>query len=344
VNFLTVNVVYSSSDYYAQCTGVSMLSLLENNREVANIQIFIVDSDISSENRQKLTSIADKYKREISFLQVRDYFPENLDELGITLSRGSYNTYARVFMNRLFGSLDKALLIDSDTLVINSIRELWETDLTDMLIAAVPEVAVYAKGSTYEDHSIVESSINYYNMGIALFNLKEWRHQNVDELITTRIKNYGKNFFIADQSILNFTINDKIKRIHLKNNFYTAVHGISYRTLQRVFSEKTVFTRQEFLEAKDKPVVLHFVGHPFERPWYSKSASPYKRLYLEYRSESPWANLTPMMNPKAKNPIFGVYDNAAYLLSRLRLYDLNHWFRYRLGQRMKELLHQNRNS
>jgi len=239
--------------------------------------------------------------------------------------------------------LERVLLIDSDTLVVNSIQELWETDLENKLVAAVPEVAVYTKGSTYEDHHILERCDFYYNMGIALFNLKEWRHQNIDELIRTRIRNYGKTFFIADQSILNFTINDKMKRIHLKNNFYTAVHGISYKTLQSVFSEKEVFTKQEFQDAKDDPIILHFVGHPFERPWYSKSASPYKKLYLEYRSKSPWASIDPMINPMAKNLIFRIYDNAAYLLSRLRLYDLNHWFRYRLGQRIKKLMHQDRN-
>ena len=53
INNDTLNVVYSTDDNYAQHTGVSIISLLDNNRHFLNIEIYIIDNNISSENREK---------------------------------------------------------------------------------------------------------------------------------------------------------------------------------------------------------------------------------------------------------------------------------------------------
>lgn len=42
-----MNVMYAADDNYAEIMGVSILSLLKNNTEISNINIYIVEDGIS---------------------------------------------------------------------------------------------------------------------------------------------------------------------------------------------------------------------------------------------------------------------------------------------------------
>lgn len=63
-----MDILYSSSDSYAFLTGISILSLLENNRECDAIHIYIMDNHISDINKNKLIEVVKEYRRDISFV------------------------------------------------------------------------------------------------------------------------------------------------------------------------------------------------------------------------------------------------------------------------------------
>lgn len=339
---MAINIVYSSSDLYAPCTGVSILSLLMNNQDIEELNLYILDTNISDANKDRMIRCAKQYKRNITFIPAQEQFDKSITKYNLSILRGSYSTFARIMLNSWFSFLDKVLLIDSDTLVTGSVKELWETDLKGNLLAAVPEAAVYAKGCLSEDPELVDACECYYNMGVVLCDLKRWREEDIDTAIISKIQYYNKKFYIADQSILNYTINNRIIRISLKYNYYTAIHGIKYKTLIKDFSKKVVFSEAEFQEAQSHPIIIHFVGHPFERPWYARSSSLYKPVYNEYRSRSLWANEPLLVIPPPKNFIFGIYDYITYIIIKLHMYNFSHWFRYILGQRVKRLTKQKR--
>lgn len=339
---MRVDIAYSSSDLYAQCTGVSILSLLHNNQDIDVLNVYIIDTDISKKNKELIGSIAQSYGRNIKFIPAQKQLKKNIGSMNLKKLRGAYNTYARLALNKWFNDLDRILVIDSDTLVVGPILEFWRTDLQGELIAAVPEVGVYAQNNSYEDFSVVSLHDCYYNMGIALFDLKRWREEGIDELITEKIRQYGKGFIAAEQSIINYCIGDRICKVDLKYNYYTLVHGVNYRTVRKVFPRKVVFSEEEFNSAKENPAIIHFVGFPFERPWYVKSVSPYSVLYQEYRDKSPWAGMPLAALPVPKNIIFGVYDYVVRVLKQRNIYSFALWFRCVWGQRIKKITKQMR--
>ena len=53
-----MNIVYATDDNYAYLAGGSLLLLLHNCR--VNMNIYILDDEISEDNRQKLSSITGK--------------------------------------------------------------------------------------------------------------------------------------------------------------------------------------------------------------------------------------------------------------------------------------------
>lgn len=60
-----MNVMYLCNDSYAMIAGVSVYSLLDNNSDVDEINIFLVTEDIESDNLKKLQEIVELFHRNI---------------------------------------------------------------------------------------------------------------------------------------------------------------------------------------------------------------------------------------------------------------------------------------
>ena len=62
-----MNIVYSSSDSYAPIAGVSIMSLLHNNTDADEINIYMIDNNISDENKKRFENMVDKFGRKYCF-------------------------------------------------------------------------------------------------------------------------------------------------------------------------------------------------------------------------------------------------------------------------------------
>ena len=91
-----MDIVYSSSDSYCEIAGISMLSLLENNREAETLNLYLIDNQISSENKQKLETMVSSFGRSLTYLS----HPDVEDQSGIPINVGRWNisTFYRLFL------------------------------------------------------------------------------------------------------------------------------------------------------------------------------------------------------------------------------------------------------
>ena len=53
-----MNVLYASDDKFAGILGTSLVSLMENNRDSSEINVFILDDGISQGNKEKLNMVS----------------------------------------------------------------------------------------------------------------------------------------------------------------------------------------------------------------------------------------------------------------------------------------------
>lgn len=60
-----MNICYFCNDYYVPQTGISTISVCENNRAVEELVFYLVSKDISTNNIDILNSIFQSYDREI---------------------------------------------------------------------------------------------------------------------------------------------------------------------------------------------------------------------------------------------------------------------------------------
>ena len=71
-----MDVVFASNDNYARHLAVSMCSLMDHNQVADRIRVFILSVNLSQENKEKLSMIAQRYAREIFLWETsRKNFP-----------------------------------------------------------------------------------------------------------------------------------------------------------------------------------------------------------------------------------------------------------------------------
>ena len=117
---MKVNVAYACNDAYIMHTGISIISLLENNKDIEEICIYFIDMGISEKSKIDLEEIADKYSRQLIIIPFSDWEGDlPVDSTG----RHIKSVYAKIFFGRI-PDIDRILYIDSDTIVADSIRKL----------------------------------------------------------------------------------------------------------------------------------------------------------------------------------------------------------------------------
>ena len=333
-----MDIVYSSSDAYAGCTGVSLYSLYRHNETIEHLNVYVLSTDISTENKKRLFQTARKFGRELTIIDAKEDFVRESNRLHLPLLRGAYNTYGRIILNKWFSHLDKVFVIDSDTMICGSLEPAWDIDISNYLLAAVPEMAMYNPYNHQEDPEILSSIDMYYNMGICIINLKRWREKDIDTLIYESIQKETKGFMIADQSIINKYIGNEITRLPLNYNYYTPVHRVSYQAISKVFSTKKVFDENEFESARISPVIIHFFGQSFDRPWFKYNAAYKKKEYQSLRNQTEWRDAPLNRWRKNSSCVLQVYDVICYIMLLLGLYTTCLGFRYVWGQSIKSLI------
>ena len=137
INQNVAHVVLASDDKFAEILGVSLVSLYENSKDMDDIVVYVLDSEIKNENKDKLLTVSRQYSRtEVQFIPAKDISKKL--EMKVSTDRGSLSQYARLFVSSdLPKDLDRVLYLDCDIIINRSIRELWNLDLKGKTIGAL---------------------------------------------------------------------------------------------------------------------------------------------------------------------------------------------------------------
>lgn len=314
-----MNVVYSTSNDYAICTGISIESLCFNNSDV-HINIYVLITDLNADNKKKIDSIGKKNHVKITFINITKKLSNVFNNNKTSLLHGAYNTYARLYINQLFPELKRVLFLDSDTLVIGSLKKLYTLDLYGNIIGAVPELGVYNKNIEIEDYNVLENCKKYFNAGIILFDLIQWRAQNIDNKIKNIIDIYPNKFICMEQSILNIVLNNQCYYLGYEYNYYTILHGREFHELKRNYPDQDFLFEADIKQAKENLKIIHFVGKDYVRPWYNNNVSFYDLKYQWYKRRTLWNENKNEIDFSKDNLLKNIYNKIMYLLLKRHKY------------------------
>lgn len=207
-----IPIFYAADENYLPYLSVSLDSLKDNANKEYLYEIYVLHADMSEKAVAKLK----KYEDENFHVTSVDVSKKMEDVKNSLQLRDYYTgaTYYRIFIASMFPEYTKALYIDCDTIVLGDVSELYHTELGDCLIGAVADGAVAAvpEFRLYTKEVLGIDAKNYFNAGVILMNLLQFRKDNFYEKFCRLLKQY--KFSVAqDQDYLNVICKDRVRYI-----------------------------------------------------------------------------------------------------------------------------------
>ncbi|HIU88187.1 MAG TPA: glycosyltransferase family 8 protein [Candidatus Avilachnospira avistercoris] len=321
IKAIGMDIVYNCDEKFIGYAAVSIVSLLENNREEPDIHIHILSNGISSASMERLSAMAASYeaedrRRSLSFLDIGDMEEMLRQRTGteVSVGRFSYTALGRIFASELIKEVSRLLYIDSDTLVLGGLSELYGLSLSGCLAAMAIEPTIYSEVKIAAGLSEEEP---YFNSGVILMDAEGLRREHMAEKAVSYIRSSSGSFSFADQDILNHVLRGRVKVMPQRFNFFSGYYYRSYESLIRLypgFSEGGA--KEDFKAAKKRPVIVHFAGD--ERPWIEGNFCPYRRKYRSYKALTPWRDEPDIKGRRAYMLFYHMVNLATAMAPGLR--------------------------
>jgi lipopolysaccharide biosynthesis glycosyltransferase len=323
-----MNIVYVSDDNYADIMGISITSLLMNNKSSVGVNLYILDDNISDENKSKLRTLAASFNRFIDFIPMPDV--ERICGTVIAVQDWVLNAFARLFLAAVLpGELEKVIYIDCDTLILQPIDDLYNTNIEEHycggVLDSLPDIEKLRIG--------LQESDKYFNSGVLLINLKKWRDDNIEKGFIGFISKYDGAVPFVDQGVINGTMANAMKVLPPKYNSMTKCFCFdSYKSFVNFTGTTPYYREDEYAESVKHPVILHFTkGLLFIRPWVEGCKHPYTEEWLKYKSISPWADVP--LRTDNRSPKQRFRNNCSIFLKMLPLpYGARDFYRKHLSR------------
>lgn len=271
--------VATDTSYLPWC-ATAVLSGLQATPERPFYVHVLHGGDLTSPDRDRFGGMVRDAGGEIEFLAIEDRRVAHLPSKGALL--GGRVSWLRVLLPELVPDVSRMIYLDSDTLVVSGLDQLWRTPLDAAPLAAVSNVVEPTMRPHVEGLGIRDVR-QYFNAGVLLMNLDLIREErSVDEIASFVRKNGETRWY--DQDALNAVFADRWialdPRWNTQNSFWY------WKELAcEVFDEETVE------RATTAPGILHFEGPSVVKPWHFLCQHPFTRRYRDVLRSTPWRHV-----------------------------------------------------
>lgn len=273
-----INIVFASDDNYAQHIAVVMASTMAKTKE--KVRFFVINDNISSEKIAKLKNTAVKLNTTVEFIAVSEEQFTNVYLSG-HVSKAAY--FRLALADIMPDDIEKVIYLDVDLLVYDDIKNLWQNDIKKYALAAVPDFGIMASNRLCRQKKEViglPKGKAYFNSGVLLINLKQWREKNYTAQILEVI---NKNSFPHhDQDALNKIFMKNWLQIDLRWNIIPPVFNL----FTKILLNKTF--RNQAINAKRNPGIIHYAGR--YKPWEFSYHQDFNDMYYKYLKQTAFAD------------------------------------------------------
>lgn len=169
-------------------------------------------------------------------------------------------------------TLSRVIYLDPDTLVINPLRPLWETDLDGRLFAACAHT-----GKTEIVSSVNRVRLNvthdYFNSGVLLMDLTACRREIRPEALFAFVREHASTLLLPDQDLLNSLYGSRVLPLEDVIWNYDARDYLGYQLVSG--------GRVDLDWIMAHTAILHFCGRA--KPWRPDYRYRFGILYKHYQ-------------------------------------------------------------
>ncbi len=228
-----INVCYASDKRFAKLMALSIASVLSSKSPEDNIRFYIIDGGLTEQDKIKILDLKHIAGCEICFIKVDI---DKFKNCPVPDNYLSIAAYYRLGLAELIPNIDKIIYLDCDIEVKTSLRELFDTDISEYAAAGVPD-----RGS--DEHLERLKLSNYCNSGVLLINLANWREIDFSRKILAWIGEHRDMLKFHDQDAINVYLQESLKIINKKWNVQARLKYDDYKSLIKGAS------------------IIHFIGH-----------------------------------------------------------------------------------
>ncbi len=325
-----MNIVYTTDARFLPQVAASITSVCENNQKAPVIRFFVLTLGVAAEDQEKLAGyVQGTYARTairsvtcIDLQNIEQYFDFSFDTSG-------WNSIvlARLVLDRILPpDLHRVLYLDGDTIVRRSLKSLWKTDMGKCPVGAAMEPTC----SRERKKALGLSGQPYYNAGVLLIDLDNWREQKTGQALAAYYKEHGGRLFANDQDVINGCLRGKICPLSPAYNYHNTYDLYRYRLLQKN-CDHPVPSRQEMQKIRKNPCIVHFLGE--ERPWREGNTHRFRDEYLACLEMTPWRGQGMEKGWRTYFFCWRVFNFVMKPFPMLRLSVINHLIPYMLKRR-----------
>lgn len=256
-----IPIFYACDDNFIKYTIVSLHSIIKNASPDYKYEVHILHTEISDEMKARLKELENK-----CFTLVFDDVTDNLANIADKLPLRDYyskTTYYRLFIAEMYPQYDKAIYIDSDTIVQGDISSLYFNDIKDAYVGACHEQVMVQvdEYGTYVEKVIGISRYNFFNAGLLLINCEQFRIRYVLDKFIQLLHAY--NFVVTqDEDYLNLICKDHV--YWLDQRWNTEVFG-------------------EIAYSIEEACIIHYIMT--SKPWHYHDCR-YGEIFWKYAEET----------------------------------------------------------
>lgn len=294
----------------AKFVGTSMLSLFDNiAKPLPPVTVHILhDNTLTTDNRNKFSYIAGRHNQLVKFYNVEELCADKIAEMkncfsNIDTTRFNKEAFYKFLIPQVLPKdIEKAIYLDSDTVVNMDIGELWRVELGGKILGAVTALAIGFDIHT-QDKIVADGFVkqeDYFDAGILLMNLKLLRGS--EETVTNGMKfvNEHKYSNLLDQSVLNYCFSLETVKLSAQFNRFVRWARRKKEPVEKKIYHYTDYALQ--LDMKD-PFNLLWMGYFTKTPWFDTATIG--RLYegfqqVHVRLKKSVVNLSAIMSGKSR--------------------------------------------
>ncbi len=332
---MTLNILYCCDNNYAPYLGVSMTSVMENNRSAEAIVFYVVSDNVSEDNLARMQKQVEQYGegRRLVLIDGQSWV-KRLVDMTMLPYRGGHAANLRLFFTEYIEEdVERLLYLDCDTIITADLQELFHTPMGPSVSAGV---VLDSLSAYYKPIVEFKPEDYYFNSGVILFDVKNWTNNKCQETLLMLLKEYPKPHFVnPDQDVLNILLKDQKMILSPKYNFQTTHKVYSNSIYYANYAREGYYPEEKMEEAQKAPVILHAYRFLGQFPWHKKAIHPWRKLWWEYVAISQWSDLVPREN---KGMTFAMERMLFRILpKRMFLPIFRVWQTHYFGKKMKML-------
>lgn len=294
-----MTLVTLADERYAMPLAVLGRSLSQNMRPGCRATLYVIDGGITKQTKLHLKASWNPGRMHVEFVPPQFGQEQELPVWG----RFPTLTYARVFVPFLLPEdCDKAILLDSDVVVLRDIERLWNADLGNHSVLAVQDPAISLISSAGGLASYAALNIPpgqpYFNAGVMVINVRKWRLNDVSRRVMEFIHGHAHELNYCDQDGLNAILWDDWGA--LDSRWQVQPRLITSNRLAPSHLDDA-----ERAQLIADPWIFHFSGRL--KPWLYRGSTWPDRIFYQYLDETWWSGWRPRFSLQAC--MYRLYDS-----------------------------------